>query len=737
MKKVELSLGGLTCAHCASIIDEEVAKRSDIKDSNLNFVAKKLTFKIEDEFEKDEDRIIEEIKKTIDSIEPGLNIEKVERKIAHRSNSNSSHAHENNNGDEFIGIVEKDTHEHNHEHEGENRWLFVAIAMYVLSLALEHIFNYRGAINYILLFLAYLLSGYEVVFSAFRNLFKGRLLDENFLMTVATFGAVAIGEYPEAVGVMLFYGIGEYLEGKAVGKSRKNIESLMDIRPDTANLIVDGNVVVVDPFDVEIGQTVLVKVGEKVPLDGRIVKGNSRFDTSAITGESVHRSYGVDDEIMSGIINKYSAVEVQVTKAFEDSTVSKILDMVENASTKKSQTENFITVFSRYYTPVVVVLALIIAIVPTLVLGDPFSKWLYRGLIFLVVSCPCALVLSIPLSYFSGIGISSSHGILIKGSNYLEALRSVNKVVMDKTGTLTKGVFKVSNVYLSDGIDESDFFLSLRIAESRSTHPIAQSIISYIDENKKEYVENINFDEIEEYNEIAARGIDVRYLGKRILAGNSKLLMEKGIAFEESDSPSTKVYLSSNGRYLGLIEISDEIKEDSLSSVKKLSEIGIESIMLTGDGENTAFNVASKLGIKRYFANLLPDQKVEKLEEIMNEKDSSKVAFVGDGINDAPVIARSDVGISMGGVGSDAAIEASDIVIMTDEIGKIYTGIEIAKLTHKIVWQNIVMAIGVKVVVMFLSTIGMANMWMAIFADVGVALLAVINSLRVLMYREK
>lgn len=629
-------------------------------------------------------------------------------------------------------------HDHSHGESEDHKQLFIAIAVYALSMIMEHLLHYEGWINYVLLFVAYILSGHEVIMTAFKNIFRGRLLDENFLMTVATFGAVAVGEYPEAVGVMLFYGIGEFLESKAVGKSRKNIEKLMDIRPQVANLLVDGEIKEVDPYDVSVGDTIVVRVGEKVPLDGKVVKGSSRFDTSAITGESVLRTISEGEEIISGVINKTSVVEIEVGKTFENSTVSKILDMVENAASKKSHTENFITVFSRYYTPVVVALAIIIAIVPTLVFSDPFSKWLYRGLIFLVVSCPCALVLSIPLSYFSGIGISSKYGILVKGSNYLEALRNVKTVVFDKTGTLTKGVFKVTNIILSDNVTKEDILSALNIAESRSTHPIAQSIVGYIKEMRqidgKDY--GYSSENIESYNEVPARGVETVYNSKKILAGSSRLMEENNIEFETIESPATKVYVAVDGKYLGVAEISDEIKEDTPSAIKKLGSIGVETVMLTGDGEAVANSVAKSLGISKFFASLLPNQKVDRLEEIISSADGSKVAFVGDGINDAPVIARADVGISMGGVGSDAAIEASDVVIMTDEISKIHTGIEIARLTHKIVWQNIVLAIGIKIAVMVLSTVGMANMWMAIFADVGVAVIAVLNSLRVMMYKE-
>lgn len=584
-------------------------------------------------------------------------------------------------------------------------------------------------------FVAYILAGKGVIMSALKNIVKGDFLDENFLMALATVGAIAVGEYPEAVGVMIFFGIGEMLEHKAVGKSKKNIEQLMNIKPEIANLLVGSEIKTVDPEEVKIGDKIVVRVGEKVPLDGRIIDGESRFDTSAITGESVLRSVGVGEEIASGVINKKSVVTIEVTKLFEDSTVAKILEMVSHASEKKSHTENFIKVFAKYYTPVVVGLALAVALVLPMVLGQSFGKWIYRGMIFLVVSCPCALVISIPLSYFSGIGVASRNGILVKGSNYLEALKKVDTVVMDKTGTITKGVFEVANIQLAQGVSEEEIIEYALESEARSTHPIAQSIEKYA--SLKGYNTKVDANKIESYEEIAGHGIKMSYNGREILSGNARMMSKFNIGYSEVDNSSTKVYIAVDNKYMGCIEIADQIKEGMIDTIKAMKHAGIKNIvMLTGDGKNVAKEVASKIGITRFYADLLPNDKVAKIEEIMKE-DSEKVAFIGDGINDAPVIARADVGISMGGVGSDAAIEASDIVFMTDEIAKMPVAKHIAKMTGRVAIQNIVFALGIKVAVLILSVFGIANMWMAIFADVGVTLLAILNSLRILRYREK
>ena len=546
-------------------------------------------------------------------------------------------------------------------------------------------------------------------------------------MSIATIGAITIGEPSEAVGVMLFYKVGEYLQELAVGKSRRSISELMEIRPDVANLKIGNSIKVVNPEDVEIGDYIVVKPGEKVPLDGIVVEGNSMVDTSALTGESILRTVNKGDDLLSGFINKNSLLTVQVTKDFSESTVSKILDMVENASSKKSKTENFISVFSRYYTPIVVLLAALIAILPPIFMeGALFSDWLHRGLIFLVVSCPCALVLSIPLSYFSGIGVASKHGILIKGSNYLEALRYVDTVVFDKTGTLTEGVFDVVKVS-PVGISEDKLMELASIAEANSNHPIAKSILKY-------YNKEIDLNKIEEYEEIAAHGIKVKYENNYILAGNEKLMEASNIKIEKNTEVGTVVYIAVNDQFKGYIVIADKIKSDSEEAIKEIKAQGIkEAVMLTGDNKEVADSVAKKLKLDKVFSNLLPNEKVEKIEELyINRNEKEKIAFVGDGINDAPVLARADVGIAMGGLGSDAAIEAADVVIMTDEPSKIAEGIKISKKTYKIVWQNIIFALGIKVIVMILGAAGMASMWEAVFADVGVALIAVLNAMRIM-----
>ena len=575
--------------------------------------------------------------------------------------------------------------------------------------------------------MAYLLVGSDVLYKALRNITKGRIFDENFLMSVATIGAIAIGEPSEAVGVMLFYKIGEYLQELAVGKSRKSISELMQIRPDMANLKLGNTIKVVNPEDVNIGDYIIVKPGEKVPLDGVVIEGSSMMDTSALTGESVLRTVKKGDNLLSGFINKNALLTVQVTKDFSESTASKILDMVENASSKKSKTENFISVFSRYYTPIVVGLALLIAILPPIFMqGATFSEWIHRGLIFLVVSCPCALVLSIPLSYFSGIGVASKQGVLIKGSNYLEALRYVDTVVFDKTGTLTEGVFDVVKVKPIN-ISEDELIKFASIAEVNSNHPIAKSILNY-------YNKEIDLNKMEEYEEIAAHGIRVKYENNIILAGNEKLMASNNIKIEKSTDVGTVVYIAINNEFKGYIVIADKIKTDSEEAIRLIKEQGIkETVMLTGDNKEVANSVAKKLKLDKVFSNLLPNEKVEKIEELYkNRTEKEKIAFVGDGINDAPVLARVDVGIAMGGLGSDAAIEAADVVIMTDEPSKIAKGIQISKKTYKIVWQNIIFALGIKIIVMLFGAMGMASMWEAVFADVGVAILAVLNAMRIM-----
>lgn len=734
MTRVEVTMEGLNCANCAGVIEEKVKAREEIDRANLNFINKKLTVDIGDGY--DQDQVVDQLISIIDDTEPGLDIS---LKLAGRTvTAEDFRAGLSDQTDkDHIGDDKSEHghgHAHEHDHKGSNSFLIGAIILYAVAMIGNRLgLPYPAYLAF--LAAAYILAGKDVILAAVRNIIKGNALDENFLMTIATIGAAAIGEYPEAVGVMLFYGVGEALEDLAVGRSRRNIEALMDIAPQVANLIVDGQVVEVRPEEVKVGDRLLVKVGERVPLDGLIVKGQSRLDTSAITGESVLRSAREGDEVLSGVINKEALIEVEVTKLYQDSTVARILDMVENASANKSNTENFISVFAKYYTPIVVGLAIAIMLLPPLVGGQDFKTWLYRGLIFLVVSCPCALVLSIPLTYFSGIGLASSKGILVKGSNYLDALISLKTIVFDKTGTLTEGVFKVININRAEGVDEKDLMVYACIAESSSNHPIAKSILAWCQEAG--LARDLDKTSLTSYQEIPAQGIKLVYQGQEILAGNARLMEAENIDYREVKNSSTKVYIAVDSIYKGCVEIADQLRPGIKAALADLKGLGVENlVMLTGDSEDVAKEFSDDLGLTSYKANLLPNQKVEIVEDLMKDMpDQAKLAFIGDGINDAPVIARADVGLSMGGIGSDAAIEASDIVIMTDEMAKLPTAIRISRMTKKIAWQNIILAIGIKILVMVLGTLGIANMWMAIFADVGVAVLAVINSLRVLVYK--
>lgn len=574
---------------------------------------------------------------------------------------------------------------------------------------------------------AYLIVGLPIVRKAFRNIGHGQVFDENFLMTAATAGAFALGEYSEGVAVMLFYQIGELFQSYAVNKSRKSIAALMDIRPDYANIERDGKVVRVSPEDVRPGEDIIVTAGEKIPLDGRIVEGYSLIDTAAITGESVPREAAVGDEVISGCINLNGRLKIKVTRDFGQSTVAKILDLVENASSQKASVENFITRFARYYTPAVVFLALAIAVLPPLLVdGAAFSDWLYRALTFLVISCPCALVISVPLGFFGGIGAASRNGILVKGSNYLEALAATEIAVFDKTGTLTKGCFEVSRVQ-GEGIDDDTLLEMAALAGGNSTHPVSQSI-------RKAYGKEIDLRRVADFEELPGRGIKATIGGKTVLLGNKKLLDEYGIKFNPVNGAGTVVYIAAGRIFRGFILIADEIKPDAPAAIAALKKAGIrETVMLTGDNAAVAENVAQTLGLDKFFANLLPAQKVEKVEALMKDKsDGGKLIFAGDGINDAPVLALADIGIAMGGVGSDAAVEAADIVIMTDEPSKIAQAIKISQRTLRIVRQNIVFALGVKFLVLLMGAEGLATMWDAVFADVGVSVIAIINSMRAL-----
>ncbi|ASW42248.1 heavy metal translocating P-type ATPase [Clostridium isatidis] len=586
-------------------------------------------------------------------------------------------------------------------------------------------------LNFALYLITYIIVGGDVLKKAFKNIGKGKVFDESFLMGLATIGAFLIGEYPEGVAVMLFYQIGEYFQSYAVNKSRKSIADLMDIRPDYANVKRGEELIKVDPDEVEVGDIIVIKAGERVPLDGKVIDGNSMVDTSALTGESVPREIGVGSEILSGCININGVITVEVTKEYDESTVSKILDLVENASSKKSNSEKFITKFAKYYTPIVVIVAVLLAFVPALLIkGASFSDWLYRALSFLVVSCPCALVISIPLTFFGGIGGASKRGVLVKGSNYLEALAETEIVVFDKTGTLTKGVFNVQEIH-SEGISKDELLELTVHAESYSNHPISQSL-------KRAYAKEIDNSIISDIEEIPGHGVTALVNGKRVAAGNIKLMKKMNIPYYEGEVIGTVVHVAVDDKYAGYIVISDEIKEDSVKAIKELKASNIkETIMLTGDSKSVAVKVAKDLGLDKVYSELLPGDKVDKLEELFSKKsEKGKLAFVGDGINDAPVLARADIGIAMGALGSDAAIEAADIVIMTDEPSKIATAIRISKKTKNIAYQNIAFAIGIKVLVLILSAFGLATMWAAIFADVGVTILAILNSFRALNVKK-
>ena len=603
----------------------------------------------------------------------------------------------------------------------------IVIALILFLIAM--IIKFENAwINNSIFILSYIIVGFEILKKAVRNIFRGKIFDENFLMAVATLGAFVIGEFPEAVAVMLFYQVGELFQSYAVDKSRKSIASLMDIRPDSANVKNNGEVLKVDPDEVKIGDIILVKPGEKVPLDGIIVDGNSMLDTSALTGESVPKEVKVGDKVLSGSINQNGLIEIKVTKSFGESTVSKILDLVENASSKKSKSENFISKFAKYYTPIVVVIAVLLAIIPPIIFKETeFIQWLYRALTFLVVSCPCALVISIPLGFFGGIGGASKLGVLVKGSNYLEALSKTEVVVFDKTGTLTEGVFEVKKVNSVD-ITKEDLIKCAAYAESFSNHPIANSL-------KKAYGKDIDNKKISETHELSGLGVNAVVDGKEVFVGNEKLMQEKNIEYIKCNEIGTILYVAINNQFKGTIIISDKIKADAKKAIEKLKKNNVKKIvMLTGDKKAVGESVAKELGLDEVYTELLPNDKVEKVEELMKSKsEKGKLAFVGDGINDAPVLAISDIGIAMGGLGSDAAIEAADVVLMTDEPSKVVDAIKISKKTLKIVKQNIIFAIVVKILVLILSAIGLSNMWQAVFADVGVSVLAILNALRVLV----
>ena len=605
--------------------------------------------------------------------------------------------------------------------------IIIALILFILGL----IINVDNIwINNTLFILSYILVGYDILKKAFRNITRGKVFDENFLMAVATIGAFFVGELEEAVAVMLFYQIGEVFQSYAVNKSRKSIASLMDIRPDYANLLIGKEIKEVSPEDVEIGSFILVKPGEKIPIDGIVIDGDSSLDTKALTGEVIPKDVLVGDEVLSGCINLNGLLKIKTTKNFSNSTVSKILDLVENASSRKSKSENFISKFAKYYTPIVVIIALFLATAVPFFTDKNYSSWIYRALSFLVVSCPCALVISIPLSFFSGIGSASKKGILIKGSNYLESLSKVSTIVFDKTGTLTKGVFKVQKIN-AIGISKDKLLSFATTAEAFSTHLIANAL-------KEEYKKDIDLSKVIKHEELAGFGIHAKIQGNDVLVGNDKLLTKEKIKFDKSDDIGTIIYVAVNKEFKGYIVISDEIKEDTYKAINLLKKSGIKkTVMLTGDKKEVGESVSSKLKIDSCYTELLPQDKVCKVEELMSQNDTlGKLAFVGDGINDAPVLALADIGIAMGGVGSDSAIEAADIVIMTDEISKIPSAIKLSKKTMLIVKENIIFAIAVKILVLLLTALGVSSMWQAVFADVGVSVIAILNSLRVLLSKK-
>jgi Cd2+/Zn2+-exporting ATPase len=606
--------------------------------------------------------------------------------------------------------------------------VLIAIALFAIAILFKeplHNTPYHIA-EFAVIIPAYLLSGWTVLKAAGRNILRGQIFDENFLMTIATLGALAIHQLPEAVAVMLFFRVGELFQEYSVGRSRRSIKALLEVRPDTANLKLNGTVKQVSPETVNVGDVILVKPGEKIPLDGEILEGDSQVDTSALTGESLPRTVNHGDPILAGMINKSGALTIRVTKIFGESSIAKILDLVENASIKKASTEKFITKFARYYTPVVVILSLAVALLPPLLIpGAERSDWVYRALVLLVISCPCGLVISIPLGYFGGIGGAAKRGILIKGATFLDSLTAVKTVVFDKTGTLTRGTFKVTQVVTKNGFSEAELLTLAAKAESHSNHPVARSI-------REAYGQAIAESEVTDYEEIAGHGIRAVVQNQTVIAGNDRLLHRENIAHDTCDVAGTVVHLAVDGRYAGYILIADEIKADAARAIQDLKRVGVvKTVMLTGDNQTVARSVARQLGLDQFIAELLPEGKVDEIEKLLDRSGKTKLAFVGDGINDAPVIARADVGMAMGGLGSDAAIETADVVLMTDAPSKVAEAIEVARKTRRIVVQNIVVALAIKALFIALGTIGVATLWEAVFADVGVALLAILNATRI------
>ena len=685
----KLKLEGLDCASCAYEI-EEALKKEGFEFALVNFPTKEVVIEGD----------IEKAKEIIKRVEPG------------------------------VKIIEKDEHDRNHDHDDLKKMLYFIIPsllLFIIGILLRYYYEMDNAFVFGIFTMSYLLVGWKVLRNAVVNSVRGNVFDENFLITIATLGAFAIREYPEAVGVMLFYVVGEFFQDLAVNRSRRSIKSLLALKAEYASLKVGEKIVKVKPEELKVGDIIVIKPGERVPVDGIIIEGSSNVDTSALTGESVPRTVKEGEEILSGMVNLSGLLTVKVTKELKESTISRILELVENASARKAKTEKLITRFARYYTPAVVGLAALIALIPPLAFGEPFSDWFYRALVLLVISCPCALVLSIPLGYFGGIGKSAREGILVKGSNFLDALSKATIVAFDKTGTLTKGVFKVTKIEMRNGFTEEEIIKFAALAEAHSNHPIAKAI-------KEAYGKEINEAEIKEHENIAGHGVKARIDGVEVMIGNDRLLHRFNIEHDTCRVKGTVAHVVINGKYAGYIIISDEIKEDAPIAVRDLKRLGVKRvIMVTGDNREVAAEIAKQLGLDSFYAELLPEDKVKIIEELEKEKaPNDKIVFVGDGINDAPVLARADVGVAMGALGSDAVIETADVVIMDDKPSKLPRGIRIARKTRRIVWQNIVFALGVKLAFISLGILGEATMWEAVFADVGVALIAVFNAMRIL-----
>jgi len=698
-------LKNLDCASCAFKIEEELKKHKDVRFARVNFSTSELIIDAED---------IESALESVKKVEPDIVVLDIDGDV------------EGKKEDEYLD-------------EGENRIkeLVLISSSAVLLLAgvvLEQPVHGSPVLEYSLFFLAYLLVGSKIIWKAIRNLAKGVLFDENFLLTIATVGAIAIHELPEAVGVMLFFRVGEFFQDIAVGKSRRSIKALLEIKPTYANLKIDGKVMKVKPEDVDIGSLIVVKPGEKIPLDGVVVEGSSLLDTSALTGESKPRSVKAGEEVLSGMVNMTGLITIKVTKPFSDSAVSRILQLVEEAGSRKARAEKFITKFARYYTPAVISMAVGIAILPPFLLNEPFNPWIYRALVLLVISCPCALVLSVPLSYFASIGKAAREGILIKGANFIDALKSTKVVAFDKTGTLTRGSFEVSEVVAKNGFEREQLLRFAFLAEMHSNHPIAKSIVNAYETYGMRSGMDGKIGEprvVRNYQEIAGRGVIAEIEGYTILVGNDALMHERGVEHDTCDVEGTVVHVAVNDIYAGYIVVADQIKDDAKKAVDDLRDLKCRVVMVTGDSREIAERVAKQLGVDEYYAELLPEDKVKVIESL-KEVDKGRVAFAGDGINDAPVIARADVGIAMGGLGSEAAIEVADVVIMEDEPSKLPRAIRLSQRTQHIVWQNIGFALVVKGFFITLGSLGMATMWEAVFADVGVTLIAVLNSMRIL-----